>query len=290
MTPYYRHSGKFSPDAPFVALAAGLPAALVLSWVYAYAILYIPIVGIVTFILTGGLGAGVGFATGFVLNARKVRSAAVAWGVGLFVGFVTLWLSWVSWTVGLLRRGDGDVSWLAVLFSPADLWAVVNKVNEVGAWSFKGATPTGGLLWVLWACEAAIIVGVVAWVSSLMVADPYCEACDTWCTARQGLATSAQGDVSSLREALERKDFAGALAAVGPASPAAGWLRYDVHECGSCGATNTLSVIPVTVKDKGPEDGAPLIKHLSLTRAEVAALGGAMPRVDEAPGEAVPAA
>lgn len=289
MTPYYRHSGKFSPDAPFVALAVGIPAALLFSWVYAYAILYIPIVGIVTFILTGGLGAGVGFVTGMTLSARKVRSGMVAWGVGLFVGLVTLWLSWVSWIVGLLRRGDEDVSWLAVLFSPGDLWAVISKVNEVGAWSFKGATPTGAVLWVFWACEAAIIVGVAAWVSSLAVADPYCESCDTWCTGRQGLATSAKTDVASLREGLERKDFAGALAAAGPATAAVGWLRYDVHECIKCGATNTLSVIPVTVKEKGPEDGTPIIKHLSLTQAEVAALGAAMPRAEEAPEAAAPA-
>lgn len=277
MTAYYSHSGKFAPDAPLVAMAVGVPTALVLSWLYAYAILYIPIVGLVTFILTGGLGACVGIAVGLVLKQRKVRNKAVAWGVGLFVGFVTLWLSWVSWIVGLVRRGDEDISWLGVLFSPGGLWQVIEKVNEVGAWSFKGATPTGGILWALWAAEALIIVGVAAWIAALMIDDPYCETCGTWTTGRQGVATSAKGDASSLREALERKDFAGALAGAGPAVNVVEWLRYDVHECGQCGDTNTLSVIEVKVKDKGPEDGARVIQHLRMTRADVAALGSAMP-------------
>ncbi|MBK7859321.1 MAG: hypothetical protein IPJ65_12005 [Archangiaceae bacterium] len=273
-TSYYSPSSRFAPDAPFTALAAGLPAALLLSWVYAYAILYVPIIGIITFALTLGLGIGVGAVTGTVLRARQVRSRWVAWGVGLVAGAGTLYLSWVTWVVGLIRRGDGEASWLGAFFSPAELWAAIVKVNEVGAWSLKGLTPTGGALWVLWAGEALLIVGSVAFMSATLCDEPYCEACGHWCDARKGVATSADGDRGALEQALEQKRFV-AIAALGAVTDPAAFLRYDVHECASCGDTNTLTVVEVKVTTKGGKpqsDEREVLRRLLLSRADVAAV------------------
>jgi hypothetical protein len=287
MTTYYRHSGRFAPDAPFTALVVSVPAALALSWVYAYAILYIPIIGIVTFVLTGGLGLAVGAVTGGVLRKRKVRNAVLAWAVGLSAGLLTLWFSWVSWVVGLVRRGDGEVSWLGALLSPTELWNAILKINEVGAWSFKGATPTGAVLWVLWCGEAMMIVGLVAWMSAMVVAEPFCEGCGRWTAEKKAAALSAPTDVAALKESLERKQFSAITGAGVPTDPSR-FFRYDLHVCTSCGQTNTLSVVQMTQTRKGAKtetDESQLVRGLLITREEVAAVE-ALARASAAPAAA----
>ena len=75
---YYTHSGRYSPLAAAKALGLGLVVAVPMAFVYSYAIVYIPIVGIITFILTAGFAAVVGFTVGHLLKSGQVRNNAVS--------------------------------------------------------------------------------------------------------------------------------------------------------------------------------------------------------------------
>src|SRR5688572_3905604 len=172
---YYRHSGRFSPPGALIGLAGGLLAGVALAFAYAYSLAYIPIVGIVTFILSAGFGALVGFVTGRLLRVGHVRNNAVTTIVTLTVALVAFYMSWVAWIHAIAGRADADIPLAEIASQPALVWELVQEINKVGAWSLKGFTPTGTFLWILWAIEACLIVVPVFLVTSAMLGGrPYC--------------------------------------------------------------------------------------------------------------------
>jgi len=244
---YYQPSGRVSPRVLLLGVLA-LPALALAATLYSYVTLYLPIIGLVTVILTVGLGFGSALATNLVLHHGKVRSRWFAALVSLGLGLFTTWFMWVTWGYAVLHRGEGsDVSFLAMVWPPG-LWRLINAVNETGAWSFKGATPTGGVLWVMWAIEAGILLGFPL-VTGLSVAnEPYCEHCDTWCGHVKALFITPPLERAETAEHLERLDF-GWLSTMGSVSrpPPPRFTRWDLYECG-CRATNAVSAVGVEVK------------------------------------------
>jgi hypothetical protein len=250
---YYQPSGRVSPRVLLLGVLA-LPALALAATLYSYITLYLPIIGLVTVILTVALGFGSALATNLVLHHGKVRSRWFAALASLGLGLFTTWFMWVTWGYAVLHRGDGgsDVPFIALVW-PAGLWQLINAVNETGAWSFKGATPTGGVLWVMWAIEAAILIGFPL-VTGLGVAnEPYCEHCDTWCGHAKALFITPPVERAETAEHLERLDF-GWLSTMGSVSrpPPPRFTRWDLYECG-CRATNAVSAVGIEVKvdDKG---------------------------------------
>jgi len=270
---FYTPSGRAPGDGIALGLGVGIAAAVPLAFVYSYAILYIPIIGIVTFILTGGFGLLLGVAVGSPMHARKVRSPLVASLVGFTVGLVALYAMWVVWLYGLIQRSGGDgaseVTLLGLATWPPAVWQLVELVNETGAWSFKGTTPTGGVLWAIWGCEALILVGMPTWLAGNTVSDPFCEKCEAWCEDKQSFF---------LTEAVDKKqllDWLGAgrldqLAAL-PAPSTAVSLTTTAWRCG-CSETATLSIIEAKPNSKGELQTHDVIKHVLLPRDGFATL------------------
>ncbi len=286
-TRYYRHSGRFSPGGIVGALGLGLPAAVLMAFVYAYAIVYIPIIGIVSFILTGGFAAVVGAVVGLMLHTGKVRNTLVSYLTALPVALVALWASWVAWVYALLRRGDAEISLLGLTLDPVGLWQVIGVINEKGAWSFKGATPTGGVLWFLWACEALIIVGVSMAMAEGMVAEPFCEDCQTWCEEQKSFALLGPATQEELVPRLELSDFV-ALKGL-PAATASAFTRLDLHQCTQCRATLTLTGKAITVTQKGGKtetDEKDLFRLLKLSTSQLASLKQVLEQRAQAEAEA----
>jgi hypothetical protein len=270
---YYRHSGRFSPSAVALALAAGLLAAVPMAFVYSYGIVYIPIVGMVSFLLTAGFAAIVGFATGWVLRKGKVRNHGATLAAALPVALFALWAAWVTWVYATLHRADAEVGLLDLVVQPTGLWNVITIINEKGAWSLKGLTPTGGLLWGLWALEAGLIVGMVVWVARECVNLPFCEPCDRWCDKPQVVATLGPTSKDALAPRLEKGDYAvlGEL----PAATALAYTRLDLHQCAQCQATTTLTATSVTVtgkKGKQEKKEKTLVKYLLVPPGELSAM------------------
>ncbi len=263
---HYQPSGRVSPLAlPLIALA--LPAAALLAALYSYLTLYLPIVGYFTVLLTAGLGFVVGALAVAVLQRGRARSRLFAAVASLGLGLFTLWAMWVTWGYALLHQQDSEVPLVALLWPP-NLWELIAVVNEKGAWSIKGATPTGAILWIFWAIEAAILVGLPV-VMGLTVADaPYCEHCESWCTHTKALFLTPLVDKDLAAERLERRDFQW-LESLGSLErpPPPKFTRWDLFECG-CRATNAVSAIgiEVGVDDQGKQKvtESPLVQTVLL--------------------------
>jgi hypothetical protein len=259
-----------------------------MAFLYAYAIVYIPIIGMVSFILTAGFAAIVGAVTGTMLHKGKVRNPAVAYLAALPVAFTALWAAWVAWIYALAHRGEGgNIGVLDLVLNPSGLWDLILMVNSTGAWSFKGSTPTGGVLWALWGVEALIIVGLVEVVAEGMVADPFCEDCERWCEEQKAFATLGAANKEELVSRLELSDFS-VLKTLPAVLPSAS-TRFDLHQCPQCRATITLCGKAVTVTTKGNKtetDEKDLFRHLKLTTSQLASLQAVLGQRAEAERQA----
>lgn len=236
----YRHSGRFTASGLLAGLCAGATAGIVVAFAYSYATVYIPVVGVFTFVLAGGFGALVAFAAAKPMIQLKVRSQLVGGVVGFITTLVAFWASWVVWVYATLHRADVPIPF-ADLLSPATLWADILQINAVGAWTLKGHTPTGTELWVLWGGEAAIVLGIGTLVGFSSLSDPFCESCENWCRPYTGILFVAGTEPADMKKAVESRDLEW-IESVGPVPEGAfDWYRFDTFECG-CRKTCTLSV------------------------------------------------
>jgi hypothetical protein len=246
---YYRHSGKFSIHGVAMGLVAGLAAAVVLSFIYSYLILYIPFI-YGNFLATCGFGALIGGVAAWGLRRGKVRSTSVALSVVAIVAIGALYAAWVVWMYAFLRRQETDLRLdLAVIaLHPRLLFDLILAVSETGAWRILGVTPSGPVLWIVWLVEASLIMGIALFFAADKLSEPFCESCERWSDRQEGIATVADADAEELRKRLEAKDFA-FLEALGAKKANAGsWVRLDLHSCPDCGMLNTLSVKQVILK------------------------------------------
>jgi hypothetical protein len=250
---YYRHSGHFSLGGLFLATAgAGLLVAA-LSAIYTALILYIPLAGFITFLLAIGFGMGVGLVSGRALLLGKVRNGPLSTAVSATMAFLGVYLSWAAWSWLLLNRMNVEADLMAIVPSPSILWSVMTEVNEAGAWSIGGFTPSGAVLWVLWGLEATLICTPAFFVSLGMTAVPFCERCERWCEAAQDAARISHCEADVLRQGVEASplDFLKRLGA--PSVRDTTWIRADLHACPSCDNLTTLSLreVTVSVNEKG---------------------------------------
>ena len=270
----YQPSGRLGASTFLWTLLFGLPAAAVLGAVYAYAILYIPIAGYISILLTAGYGFLVGVVAAKGVQRGRGRSPGIAALLGLVVGLAGLYLSWTVWIFAFARRGGADVPLLELAQQPAVLWELIRSVNAHGAWSIKGATPTGTLLWVFWAIEALVIVGLPALVCFAQAGEPFCERCEQWCQKTQAIFVGRTAPPAELAARLRSLDVA-YLAELGPAGAGdATRIRYDLCIC-RCKATSTLTAAAVTTTMSGKkkkESTAELVGNLLLTPEAAAAV------------------
>lgn len=268
---YYRHSGRFSPFAVVKALGIGLLVSVPMAFVYSYIIVYLPIISVITFFLTAGFGGVVGFVVGMAMHAGNVRNHKVAVATALPVALFALWASWVTWVYALLHRGEeADVGLLDLVFDPAGLWEVITLINEKGAWSLKGLTPTGGLLWAMWAVEAAIIVGIIVVIVRESVNSPFCEGCHRWCDEQKAIAVLGPTSKGDLVPRLEQGNYA-VLQELTEATNLA-FTQLDLHQCSQCQATAALTATSVTVTTKNgkeEKEEKTLLKYLLVSPGDL---------------------
>jgi|HubBroStandDraft_4_1064222.scaffolds.fasta_scaffold91277_2 hypothetical protein len=282
---YYRHSGRFSPIAVAKALGLGLLVSVPMAFVYSYILVYLPIIGVITFLLTAGFAGVVGYAVGAVMHAGKVRNNMAAMTTAVLVGLFALWAAWVTWVYAILHRGDADVGLLDLVLQPAGLWQVITIINEKGAWSFKGSTPTGGLLWAMWGLEASLIVGIVVVVARAAVSSPFCEGCDRWCEEHKAIAMLGPIRKDALVPRLEQGDY-GVLRELRDVSGSS-FTQLDLHQCSQCLTTVALSATAVTFtvkKGKQQREDKALLAHLLLSPADLSTVKGILA---EGPGSDV---
>lgn len=268
---HYRRSHGVSLLLFPIALAVCAAISAVASIVYAYCMVYVPVVQL-AFLLPLLFGGGMGATLAFVMKKCKVRSTFLAVGVAFLFTAGSYFLSWLPWTYATFARADVDVSVLDVLFPPS-LVVMIANIYETGAWSIGSGSSepvSGVMLGICWALEAVFVLGAAP-LAALGVAagGVFCESCQTWCTAHRDvmrLPPQAQG---TLATRLDAQDFT-VLAETPRAQPYDNpFLRVDLHRCGGCGATNTLTLSLVTrTQQNGKEQlqEATVVHDVLITR------------------------
>jgi hypothetical protein len=277
---YYVTSGRPSEQGVAIGVLAAVAAGLVLAVAYVYLVLYVPLAGYLSAPISAGFGALVGFTTGKALRWAQVRHRVLAIAASVSVALVVWYAVWVIWVWALLRRDGTALVLSSFAFSPTIVWGLVQTINQAGAWTIFGLTPTGFLLWILWLGESVLILVPAAMLPLRLVADPFCEHCNSWCALDQGVARLRASPGPDLKRRMEAKDLE-YLERLGRVKPGASeWLRLDLHSCPHCDVTNTLTVKAVTVsvdeKGRRSENAATVVKHVLLDIVEtdrVRALG-----------------
>ncbi len=123
---------------------------------------------------------------------------------------------------------------LDVVAAPGNLWQFISAINVEGWYTIgHGFTPSGAVLWLLWAIEAAIVVAGTAVVAPARIRDrAFGEDCGTWMADEPPLAIPADAGAPSRHLS---KGGLGALQE--PAAPATGgarWLVLQRQRCDQC--------------------------------------------------------
>lgn len=244
----YQHSGKIG-FSPLLLIFAGIPLIILLSIIYSYLVLYIPISGYITILLLAGFAFGITMIVSRLAGIGKCRSAIAITIFGALAGFVALYFAWVSFLYALFARfaPAEEVTVAQLILNPFMLYNAVMFVNENGWFSIKGATPTNIVLWIFWAIEAVVIVGAPAlFAASSMKNEMFCESCNKWCGAT---ATRFR----SLPAAIEAGGVKGvdsvALAAL-PELPqkSVPCIQEELLKCPACAKTQGLRFSRITYK------------------------------------------
>ncbi len=125
---YYEFSGKIGPLGIVAVLLSGGAASIILGFVYAYAVFFIPFV-YVNFLFTIFFGMGIGMAIGWGARIGKARSGAFIALAGLGFGLVGEYFQWCKY-LGI----DKPIK----IASPGQLLEVLGGMAETGVWSIFG--------------------------------------------------------------------------------------------------------------------------------------------------------
>jgi len=251
--PFYRHSGKFNPLGPTLAILVAVIAGFPLGLLYAYLIKWIPFIYL-NFLITFGYGSVFGIMTMLLLKIGKVRNGLVALLSGLMAGMLVWYFAWSGHVHALIK----DAPWL---ITPNQIWAVIQILYAEGSWSigFGSHDPLTGIpLAIVWLGEGAIIDGTTALISYRSVGEtPYCEQHNCWLdeqkvmdkfdafTHPHHLEAFQMGDIAPLEEARLRVPASGTFARL--------TLKYSAR----CDDFCTLSIANVIVtpdKDGNPQE------------------------------------
>lgn len=262
----YHHSGRIGPLGIPLMLIGGTITAVVLGMIYAYGLAWIPLI-YAAFLLTAGLGAGIGFAVGICGKWGKVRSPMMIGFFGLLAGVIGLT---AGWSFDMMAKFPEVIN--GPLLTPTALQAWIEYSYTEGTWGIgrAGNAVTGNFLAAIWVIEAVVILGLSFYVAYIITAStPFCEQCMAWTTTVKGYARLfppedddsaldqlCGGDVNTISQFTKAPHSAGA------------YLRLDVTECPDCDQCNCMSVALAEVtQDKNGDNQintSVLTEHLML--------------------------
>jgi hypothetical protein len=238
---YYQPSGKIGCLGLPLLLLVGIPCILVLGFVYGYAIYYIPFIYFNFFIVLG-YGGVTGFVVGKLARLGKVRNGKIIFFSGLLAGLLAEYTGWIAWLTAMA----GDLWMLGGFLFPSEVLSLIRVLNQEGAWSILGVTPTGWFLYLIWIVEAIMVIGTaVLLCAGTGLGDPYCEKCKRWVDQEEMITLLEQvADPNMLKAKLEKGDYASILSL----KKASGdrFTKIKLRQCTSCQQLNTLSVFDVT--------------------------------------------
>jgi len=268
---YYKHSGAFDFLSPVYMVGLGGAGAVVLGALYGVIIWYMPII-YVNIVLTLGLGLAVGWLAGKGGQFGKVRNREMLIVFGGLVGLLADYAGWVTWVLAITE-------WKFLVINPVDMLGAMKEIAKEGAWSIGGdLTPTGIVLYAIWAGEAVIITGMsgfIAWRS--LRHTPFCEICRRWVKDKKELpARESVVAGRTIRAALEAGDL-GPLQALKPVPfKRKAWTEIELLRCPQCDEFHLLTVKSVRVtkdsKGKQSKNEEDIVRNLIVGRPAYEAL------------------
>ena len=157
---YYKHSGRVPIGGPAITIAGGAIVGSILALIYAYfdaasPFIYLNLIGAIA------VGAIPAIVTGMLAVRTRLRNATIVTLAGAIVGFIALYVAWAAWPNAILGEKIGtDVRFAHLLASQVALGRTIGWINRNGAWRIGSTVETGFILWLAWAGEAAIIIGM----------------------------------------------------------------------------------------------------------------------------------
>lgn len=250
MSELYRHSNKFTPQGLLAGIVAGVAAAIPLGFLYVYGIWSIPEAKL-RGLCPVGYGAAIGAACGLALVRGKVRNAKWAGIASGAACLFALYFSWAVWILHLMFPSYWILNPTWLVFQPQKMWKIILSVNAQGTWAMTGSQPmTGTGLWLVWACEAALLIGFGVLVGvALVKRQPFCENCQSWCSERMRLYFAPVMAPMEIKKRVEAVD-AGWLGKLARGNKKLAFYALDLHTCGNCHALNTLSLVQNLPRDK----------------------------------------
>ncbi|WP_234859519.1 hypothetical protein [Aquimarina aquimarini] len=191
---YYQPSRKFSPISLLYFAALSIIGLPILALIYSYCIWYIPFVYINLFITIGfGIGTGL-IIRSFAVKIGKVRNPTIGFLLGAIGGCIALYFNWAIWVDLAINSGESygnsrigitvsNIEFLQVfslIAQPGLLLELIKEIGEYGTWGIRGATVSGVFLYIIWAIEALIVIGISAILPWQKAGEPFCELSNQW--------------------------------------------------------------------------------------------------------------
>ncbi len=277
---YYQPSGRVSVFGVIGGLVVGGLAAFVTAFIYAAALVYIPIVQI-AFLVPFGFGAVSGLITVAIARRFKLRNRYVAVGLALTTTSLAYAFSWVPWTYFTLSHLGVENLGFVDLLNPIVLFGWLADIYEQGAWSIgsSGTAVSGIMLGICWFLEMVAVLGTACAVGFTQGSKGvFCEGCESWCQEQANLLRFVSASEAELTRRLGLRDVAVLGQMPAPSAGESQWVELKLSHCANCGQTNTVLVERCTSSRDHRGNviikRAPLVSHLLVRRDEVQWLQG----------------
>ena len=235
---YYQPSGAVPIGGLFSAVTIAGTGALIGGFLYGVIGAYNPFI-YVTFLGAMFVSALVGNWLHGRLVAGKIRSKAASVMVALLVAGTLIYGAWWGY---ICVQSEWD--WLLV--TPLGVLNFIELVANVGVWSIKGFTPTGGVLYLVWLIEAGLMTWFVI-SGALEVSPPFCEDCDEVTVEKISKHPIPVRIVDTLREELEAEQYEPLLEGVRGEPLASRFMTVTANMCPRCSESSYLLIQQVEV-------------------------------------------
>jgi hypothetical protein len=246
----YRHSGKFEPRGPVLAVVAALAIGFPLGFAYAYVMKWLPSV-LLRIFGTAAYGLVFGFLITVLMKRGKVRNTPVAGLCGAVAGLLALFLAWNGHVHAVFKGAP-------IFSSLGDVLTGMSYLYGHGSWGLRGTgNVTGVVLAIVWVVEALIIVGLSALLPFSNILDtPFCEKNQCWLNEEKKIDTLDAFNDPEQQAAFKRGDL-GPLVQARPRNPnSAVFARLTLKHSPRCDVFCTVRIENVTLKkDKDGNTG-----------------------------------
>ncbi|MBU52514.1 MAG: hypothetical protein CL920_27785 [Deltaproteobacteria bacterium] len=174
---FYKLSGQVSPMGLVWGMLFGLVAAIPLSFGYAYAVRYIPLVFLNILVsLAFVFVVALVFKMGLKMGHHRNTPISIVFGV--ILGAITLYLAWAAFLAVLIKY---KIPYMKIVTRPDIMWAMITKLIEKGWFSIGSGGRVNGIFYtVLLVGEGLAYLAGVAFLGKLDATDVYCENCKEW--------------------------------------------------------------------------------------------------------------